>query len=296
MLNPKWLATFEHLVKTRSFTKTASQLFMTQPGVSQHVKKLEAELGENLIYREGKQFELTHAGSMLADFIANQKLQHHAFLAQLKADDAHRGAIKVACSGTMAMKLYPLLLDLQCEHPALSVSLEAAPVERIRHMLMSNDIDIGISTQRIDHPAIEEKEIGQEHLAVVVPSSHEIKEDIYASLAELGMVIHPDGKHYADLVLGRNFPERYQGVDSIKQAGYINQLAQILLPVAQGLGFTVLPASVIEQFEHVDKLKQLPLEIAISQPLFLSQKKHRKLPHRYTRVLELIHHAIATTK
>ncbi|KXF79950.1 LysR family transcriptional regulator [Enterovibrio coralii] len=293
MLNPKWLTTFEHLVKTRSFTKTANQLFMTQPGVSQHVRKLEEELGESLIYREGKQFELTHAGSMLADFIATQKLQHQDFVEKLKADDAYHGALKIACSGTMAMTLYPMLLDLQSQHPGLSVSLEAAPVGRIREMLMNNEIDLGISTQRIEHQGIEEKEIGQEHLAVVVPSSFSVGEDILASLAELGMIFHPDGKHYADLVLGRNFAEDYQGIETLTHRGYINQLAQILLPVSKGLGFTVLPSSVIDRFEQPEKLKQLSLAQPISQSLFLSQKKHRSLPHRYDKVLALIHQAVS---
>ena len=41
MLNPVWLKTFVTLIETGHFTKTAEKLFMTQPGVSQHIAKLE---------------------------------------------------------------------------------------------------------------------------------------------------------------------------------------------------------------------------------------------------------------
>ncbi len=59
MLNPSFLKTFIALVETKSFTKTAEILHMTQPGVSQHVKWMEDYFGEPLIVREGKKFELT---------------------------------------------------------------------------------------------------------------------------------------------------------------------------------------------------------------------------------------------
>ena len=41
MINPLWLNTFKILVDVGHFTQTAEKLYMTQPGVSQHIKKLE---------------------------------------------------------------------------------------------------------------------------------------------------------------------------------------------------------------------------------------------------------------
>ncbi|EHH2535403.1 LysR family transcriptional regulator, partial [Vibrio parahaemolyticus] len=51
MLNPIWLNTFKALVDVGHFTKTAELLHMTQPGVSQHINKLEAACGYPLIKR-----------------------------------------------------------------------------------------------------------------------------------------------------------------------------------------------------------------------------------------------------
>ncbi|MGF1707185.1 LysR family transcriptional regulator [Enterovibrio baiacu] len=292
MLNPKWLNTFETLVETSSFTQTAERLFMTQPGVSQHIKKLEAELGEVLIYREGKQFELTQAGIMLKGFVAEQKQQQEDFFSRLKSDSPHQGSIRIACSGTMAMTLYPLLLAHQAQHPDLSVHLEAAPAERIRHYLMENLIDIGISTQRIDHPSILENPLGEEDLSIVVPVTANIDSDDYAGLTALGYINHPDGQHYADLVFTANFAAHYRGLESIKISGYVNQLAQILLPVSKGLGFTVLPASVIDSFSAPNTLARFPLNEPISQTVYLAQKRHRALPQRYEPVMAIIEQAM----
>jgi len=45
MLNQQWLTTFIKLVEVGHFTHTAEQLFMTQPGVRQHIKKYRAASG-----------------------------------------------------------------------------------------------------------------------------------------------------------------------------------------------------------------------------------------------------------
>ena len=49
MINPLWLQTFCTLVEAQHFTQTAQRLRMTQPGVSQHIHKLEQQLGHKLL-------------------------------------------------------------------------------------------------------------------------------------------------------------------------------------------------------------------------------------------------------
>ena len=62
MINPIWLDTFITLVETGNFTRTAEQRFMTQPGVSQHIKKLEDVCNCELVIRLGKGIQLTEQG------------------------------------------------------------------------------------------------------------------------------------------------------------------------------------------------------------------------------------------
>ena len=56
MINQQWLHTFLTLVEVGHFTKTAEKLYMTQPGVSQHIKKLEELVEVPLLNRIGKRF------------------------------------------------------------------------------------------------------------------------------------------------------------------------------------------------------------------------------------------------
>lgn len=65
MINVLWLRSFCTLVEVGHFTRTAERLNMTQSGVSQHVRKLEEQLGVSLLVRHGKQFSLSSAGEKL---------------------------------------------------------------------------------------------------------------------------------------------------------------------------------------------------------------------------------------
>ena len=71
MINPIWLDTFITLVETGNFTRTAEQRFMTQPGVSQHIKKLEDVCNCELVIRLGKGIQLTEQGQRV---ITTQKV------------------------------------------------------------------------------------------------------------------------------------------------------------------------------------------------------------------------------
>jgi len=66
-VNTDWLYTFRLVVRLGSFTKAGERLFMSQPGVSAHVRQLEQFFGEELLVRKGAQIEPTPAGSAVLE-------------------------------------------------------------------------------------------------------------------------------------------------------------------------------------------------------------------------------------
>src|SRR6185369_8264563 len=56
---------FTHVARVGSFNKAAAQLNVAQPALSRQLKKLEDELGVQLLIRNGRGVELTEAGSVL---------------------------------------------------------------------------------------------------------------------------------------------------------------------------------------------------------------------------------------
>lgn len=80
MLNTHHLITFKTLVETGSFTQTAQQLGLTQPAVSQHIKKLEQGLGATLVIRHARITKLTPAGEVLFKHVLNLEKCYENFM------------------------------------------------------------------------------------------------------------------------------------------------------------------------------------------------------------------------
>ncbi|GLS92032.1 LysR family transcriptional regulator [Psychromonas marina] len=281
MINQKWLYTFMDLVKTGHFTKTANNLYMTQPGVSQHIKKLENQLQTQLLNRYDKQFELTRAGQLLheygvASLTLDQQLQD-----RIDFDDPYQGDCFIACSGAIASDLYPDFIDYQCAHSGLNVKLEAAPNHSIIEGVLNNTVHIGIVNQQVQHSQLMQTKLGNEPLQLILPKSYAQKEINFETLNSLGFINHPDGFEFVDKVLSSNEFKGYLGSQSLSVSGYVNQLNQILLPVSKGVGYTVLPARAVAQFSAPEELYAAPLMMPVSDPLYITTKRHFSLAARY---------------
>lgn len=282
MINQKHLTTFMKLVETEHFTHTAEQLFMTQPGVTQHIKKLEKHFNTLLLARYGKQFELTLAGEKLYQTALNMRALEEQLNEQINHDEITKGICSFACSGAFANLLYPEFVQRQMLHPELSVFVEAAPNKNIIKDLLSNNVDLGIVTIPTTHEQLKQTLIGVEELQLVLPASVDIGTNFtFTALNDIGFINHPDGLHFAEKVFSENFKIDYKGPNSLHIKGYVNQLQQILLPVAKGVGFTILSRSTVQQFQQPQLLQVLPLENLIQDPLYLTQKRYRQLPTRY---------------
>jgi len=287
MLNALWLNSFVTLCETGHFTRAAARLNMTQPGLSQHIQKLEAQLGKPLLSRDGKSFIPTPAGEALLALGRRRRAEEQALLQSLEADDPGAGPLRIACSGSLALLLYPRLVALMQAAPRLTLHLEAAPQPRILDGLVAGDFDLGITEAAPDHPRLTGTECGEDALCLLLPKDHPTPRR-FADLARLGFVSHPDGPAYADALLGRNFPEDYPGADRLRRACSINQIGQIPLAVAEGLGYTILPRSGLAGFAGRDRLHLAELPKPHRHALWLLHRKHRVLPARATRVARLI--------
>lgn len=300
MLNPNWLHTFKTLIDTGHFTKTAAKLFMTQPGVSQHINKLEQACGHSLIRREKKRFELTEQGRQVYLYAEKIITNESDFLESLSFDDPFCGKYTIASSGAVALLLYSKLLNLQRKYSGLIVNYKAAPNHQILTEIQQGLIDIGIVTHIPNPSLFDTEKLAEELLYLVLPASMANIDVIDESLlTTLGLIDHPDAEQYVSLYLSHCQEPQLANlnINKIKISGFVNQIGQILDPVAKGLGFTVLPKSAIDSFPDRNKLKIFKAKQPVIETLFLVKKRSRDFPARFNVISETIQeHFIARQK
>ncbi len=271
MINLSWLNTFCTLVDVAHFTQTADKLFMTQSGVSQHIKKLELQLETPLLIREGKSFSLTDAGTKLYQQ-GKELLQRTEELSSLvKQDDAFIGTVRIASPGSVGLKLYPYLLDIQQNQKELIIDFTFAPNSQIEEDLNERKIDIGLVTEFNKSSNLFYKELALEPLVLVTPKA--IKSISWGELIKLGFIEHPDAEHHARLLLGNNFVE-FNHIKQFKHQGFSNQISLIIEPISRGIGFTVLPLHAVTAFQNQDAINIHYLTKPVNETLYLCSNKH----------------------
>lgn len=290
MINAIWLETFTTLCETEHFTRAAKRLNMTQPGVSQHLRKLERHLGHPLISQNGKSFSLTPSGEAIFALGLSRRLEEKELRETIEVDDPNVGDVRFACSGSFAMLLYPKMLRWMKLAPNLRVDLEAAPQTKIMSGVLAGDYDLGVLSEKPDHLRIDVTALGREELCLLLPKSAEDAEiDIsYEDLQARGLIAHPDAHAYADELLPLNFPDEYLGSDTLHIRGYVNQIGQIPTPVAAGIGYTILPRSGLESFPNSEQLFVASLENPQWQNLWLIARRGRVLSSRLNRLTQII--------
>ncbi len=282
MINPVWLRSFCTLVEVGHFTRTAEQLHMTQSGVSQHVRKLEDQLGQPLMLRHGKQFTLTDAGERL--YKEGQKIIRSLsdLEAQVGVDPAYEGIVRLVSPGSVGLKLYRHLLQLQQQHPKLVIDYRFAPNGDVESLIAEHKVDVGFMTRQSTLDDVSVKAVAEEELLLVTPAN--VITPNWDQLELLGFIDHPDGAHHANLLLGANYPE-FQHSNQFKRAGFSNQINLILEPVSLGLGFTVLPAHAVSAFSDYEQLTIHRLPSPVSETLYLGVHRHKHTPSRVSNVI-----------
>ena len=150
------------LARTGSFSRSAAALFITQPALSRSIGALEAELGQRLFDRIGRQSELTPFGREMvarADelVLAADDLRERARrLGRARGAEGggEAGLLRVGLgSGPGAMLMTPLLLRCAQQHPQLQLQVARAATEQLVQALRERTLDALVVDARSLRPS-----------------------------------------------------------------------------------------------------------------------------------------------
>ncbi|MFC0338572.1 DNA-binding transcriptional regulator, LysR family [Kushneria avicenniae] len=284
MFNAQYFKTFITLVETGSFTHTAHKLEMTQPGVSQHIRKLEHYLDKTLLRRHGRRFTLTESGRRAYDYAIRLFAEHEQFRHALDDESLSSGDCRIASPSSIGLMFYPFSLGYQQIHTGLTVSYNFAFNAEIVQDVMADRYDLGIVTDITRHPDLEYELWHHEPLCLVVPA--DFRGNGIQELLALGFLNYFDGIHNASQVLRENYPDEFRSISHFPQKGYTNDVAVVLDAVARGLGFTVVPRPVLETSPWQRQVQEVPLSVPAYEPLYVLTRRGVELPRRYRQLLD----------
>ncbi|WP_324753362.1 LysR substrate-binding domain-containing protein [Roseovarius sp. Pro17] len=153
------LRAFHHVAALGGFSRAAEAMFLTQPAISEQVRKLEQAHDVLLFYRERKRVRLTETGEHL--FLLTKQLfeveQRIAdYMSETRA--AIEGELRIVADS--AHHVVNLLTQFRQRYPNVTVSLRSGNTEEILHELRSYNAEIGVIGDAPSTPDVEMLDLG----------------------------------------------------------------------------------------------------------------------------------------
>lgn len=153
------LRTFRVIGQELSISRAAARLHLTQPAISQALKRLEEQLGCQLIARRGPRFALTEAGEQIfaiAGQMYGQVSQLSSALQQ-PGDEVIGKVRLLMISRIVSERFDRFLADFHRDHPRVDLEIDVMRSSDIVAALLEKTASLGLSLNRRPQPRLEQR-------------------------------------------------------------------------------------------------------------------------------------------
>ncbi len=256
------LKAFAAVAEAESFSQAAERLFLTQPAVSKRVSQLEAEIGNRLFDRIGRRVSLTEAGRILLP---------RARRLLIEVDDSLRalsnlgvtagGTLRFATSHHIGLhRLPPALKQFSQTLPGVRLDLAFMDSEAACRAVEHGDIEFGIVTLPLSPiQNLETISVWHDPLSVVIAKTHPLCRKKRATLADLSQhpAILPAPNTFTRQIAERAFAALQLELDVVLSTNYLETIKML---VSVGIGWSVLPETMIDDQIRQVRVKELNLQ------------------------------------
>ena len=241
MLDLELLRSFVSVVDSGGFTRAGERVHRTQSTVSQQIKRLEDDIGQQLLNRTAKDVTPTEAGERLLSY-ARRLLALAEEARDVLARPDHAGAVKLGIPEDFAAyRLTKLLATFSRSHPTLRLDVRADQSASLKRDLERGELDLALFKR-----AAGEKggiAVWPERVHWVTSKSRPID----TSLPSVPLIGFPAGCLY-----------RARAIHALESAGHAwhmaytsSNLSGIQAAVAAGMGLSILSEMAVQPDHRV---------------------------------------------
>lgn len=259
-MNLNDLKIFEAVAIHGSFTKAADVMHTVQSNVTARIKALEEELETQLFTRTSRKVSLTTSGHA---FIQRARQISHIIdeaKKEIKKSDRIGGHLNIGCiETTLVFKAPGILSNFLKVYPHIDLEFKSDSRSKLIDDVLNYKLDAAFVSVPIHSSQLEQVHIKEDEL-VIVSSLEEKSINQILKKENLSIVVFDQGCVYrARLEAMLNA----RGIIEYKSM-VLNSIEGIINFVEAGLGITILPVELIEQYYSSRKLKVFKLNKEIS--------------------------------
>jgi len=199
------LKVFHTVAHKLSFTKAATELFISQPAVTKHIHELEQQLGHAIFKRNGNTISLTPAGTILLRHTEKIFDTYAALEAELtQLSDITSGNLRIGASTTIAQNILPRILALfKKSYPSVSFSFVQGNTDSISLQLIAEKLDIALVEGNSHFPQLTYEPFSKDEIVLVTRANSNLSKLVEINPEELlniPLVLREHGSGTLDVV------------------------------------------------------------------------------------------------
>lgn len=233
------------VAQTLHFGRAAEQVGITQPVLSDQIRRLETLLGVQLLHRTKRVVQLTEPGRIfLADALKLLKQTDVAITTVQQAAQGKLGALKIGYTGPALYTVLPeILRRFRDRYPEVELSLHECCTPDQEAALLASELQVGFLHPPIN-AALQQREVLCEPMVVALPENHPLANQAGLSIKDLA--------HESFILFPRAVgPHLYSQIMMLcAQAGFAPRVVQEVTPqptmiglVAAGIGIAFVSES-----------------------------------------------------
>lgn len=197
------LKVFQTVARSRNFTQAASELHISQPAVTGHIKELEKKYGVQLFNRSRNGLELTHEGQLFMDYADEilEKYRDLEFEMNL-IEHKKKGTLRVGASTTLAQYIMPsIMASFMKRFPEISLSMISGNTLQIEEAVCEKKVDIGMIEGCGHKSEFNYSLFSMDELVLVTPVSTHCPDEITLDeLRKIPLVLRENGSGTLDVI------------------------------------------------------------------------------------------------
>ncbi|MCP8938768.1 LysR family transcriptional regulator [Alsobacter sp. SYSU M60028] len=288
---------FVYVAELKSFSKASVHLRIAQPALSRQVRKLEEELGVQLLVRAGRGLQLTEAGALLHSRAQSLMRQTVQIADDVRAHaSAVSGTITVGVPPAAGEVLVPLVVR-RCEelYPGIRLNVLEGFSGYLYEKLLNQELNLCLLHNPVAHRNLDIHRLLVDHMHLVGPGPNvqgvpPATPALAADFDRLPLIL-PSRPHSLRLLLENNIAERGSRLN-IKQQ--VDGLLIIKALVREGLGYTILTYGSVYREVEAGTMTAAPLTPEITWTLCMAHHHEQRLSRPVQVVMEIIRNEVHT--
>ncbi len=281
-MNFSQLQSFITVVQLHSFSKAAERLHFSQSTITSHINELEKELGQQLLVRSTRNFQLTKAGIRCYSFAVAVVSRKNALLCEFNKNSQIPKILRIVASSLPLHSYLPkVLTEYNSIHPNIFLKIVPSDSYTIAESMKEHQVHIAFCGYETKNKNYIYSPIAKDQLVVITPDNAQYQtleqknpfpEELLLSQPMICRApISGTRLEFEKYLTDRGIYTKPNVICEMPDA------FSIINSVSEGLGIAVLSSFEVRQITEKKKLLCFSLENLPCRSLYIVKQKHDKL-------------------